>query len=55
MPSSTSGVFGQHLAGLRQTRLRDRQALAHLDRSGLVIHANELKSHEATNLCIALK
>ena len=30
-------------------------SLAYFDRSGLVIHADELKSHEAINLCIPLK
>ena len=48
-------MLGQSLAGLRQARFRNGQALAHLDRRGLVIDADELKSHEVINLCIPLK
>ena len=35
-------------AGIGQARLRDRQALAHFERRALVIHANELESHNAS-------
>ena len=49
------GMLGQSLAGLGQARFGNRQALAHFDRRGLVIHADELESHEAINLCIPLK
>ncbi len=48
-------MLGKPLAGLRQTRFRNGQALAHLDRRGVVIDADELKFHDATNLCIPLK
>ena len=50
-----SGMLGQFLAGLRQSRFRNGQALAHLDRRGLVIDADELELHDAINLCIPLK
>ena len=48
-------MLGQSLASLRQARLGNGQALAHLDRRGLVVDANELESHEVINLCIPLK
>ena len=50
MPSSTPGMLGQLLQRLGQTRLGDRQPLAHLDRRRLVVHADELKFHDWTNL-----
>ncbi len=50
-----SWVGGQLAASVRQPRLRDRQPLADFEWSALVIHANELKSHEAANLWIAEK
>jgi hypothetical protein len=49
------GMLRQSLASLGQTRFGNRQALAHLDRRGLVIDADELESHDAINLCIPLK
>ena len=49
------GIGGELAAGVGQARLRDRQALADFERRALVIHANELKSHEAANLWIAEK
>ena len=50
-----SGIGVEIAAGIGQARLRDRQALAHFERRALVIHANELESHEAANLWIAEK
>ena len=49
------GIGVEIAAGIGQARLRDRQALAHFERRALVIHANELESHEAANLWIAEK
>jgi hypothetical protein len=49
------GMRGEITASVRQARFRDCEALAHLDRSAVVIHANKLKSHETANLCMALK
>ena len=40
----------QFLAGFRQTAFRNGKALANLDRSRMVIHADELESHDGTNL-----
>ena len=42
-------------AAIRQARLRDRQTLPHFERRAVVIHANELISHEATNLWMVEK
>ena len=50
MPSSTPGCSVKLLASFRQTRLGDGKALAHLDRRGVVIHADELEVHDGTNL-----
>src|SRR5205085_12306826 len=47
---SNAWMLNQFSARFRQARFRNRQALTHLDRRRLVIHADELKSHEATNL-----
>ena len=49
MPSSIRDA-PESLARLRQTRLRDRQPFADLNRRGVVIHADELESHVETNL-----
>src|SRR5260370_14639283 len=37
-------------AGIGQARFGDRQTLAYLGRCALLIHADELESHEAANL-----
>ena len=50
-----AGVGRQLAAGIGQARFRDRQPLADFERRALVIHANELESHEAANLWIAEK
>ena len=50
-----SRIRRQIAAGIRQARFRDRQPLPHFQRSALVIHADELESHEAPNLCIVEK
>ena len=50
-----SGIRGELAASIGQARLGDRQALAHFERSALVIHADELKSHEAANLWMVEK
>ena len=50
-----AGIGVEIAAGVGQARFRDRQALADLERCALVIHANELESHEAANLWIAEK
>ena len=50
-----SGVSRQFAASVGQTRFRDRQPLANFEWRTLVIHANELESHEAANLWIAEK
>jgi hypothetical protein len=45
-----SRVRGKVAAKIWQMLVRDGEALAHVERSALVIHANELISHEAANL-----
>ncbi len=50
-----AGIGGEIAAGIGQTRFRDGQALADFERRALVIHANELESHDAANLWIAEK
>ena len=42
-------------AGVGQARFGDGQALADLERSALVIHADELVSHDEANLWMAEK
>jgi hypothetical protein len=42
-------------AAIGQTRFRDRQSLTQFERRALVIHANELVSHEAANLWMVEK
>jgi len=44
------GISAEISANIGQTRFRDGQTFAYLDRSAVVIHANELESHEAANL-----
>ena len=50
-----AGIVVEIAAGVGQPRLRDRETLADFERGALVIHANELESHEAANLWIAEK
>src|SRR5579864_3653860 len=50
-----AGIGGELAAGIGQARLGDREALADFKRRTLVVHANELESHEAANLWIAEK
>jgi len=45
-----SGMLDQTLHGVRHTRLRNREALAHLQRSRCMVHADELEPQERTNL-----
>jgi len=45
-----TGVLGESLASVRQPRFRDGKALADLDGSRVVIHADELESHDEANL-----
>ena len=54
-PLFDSGMSGKIAATVGQARLRDRQSLAHFERRALVIHANELVSHEAVNLWMVEK
>src|SRR5207248_3400953 len=49
-PFLDAGIRRQISADIRQARLRDRQPLTQLKRSAVVIHANQLESHEALNL-----
>ena len=55
MPSATAGCSASLLQASGKPRFRNGQPLAHLDRRGLVIDADELESHDAINLCIPLK
>jgi hypothetical protein len=48
-------MLRQPFASFWQARVWNGQALAHFNRRGLVIDADKLKSHDATNLCMALK
>jgi hypothetical protein len=50
-----SGIGGQIAAGVGQTRLGNRQAFTQFEWRAVVIYADELDSHEAANLCMALK
>ena len=50
-----TGVGIEIAASVRHARFGDGQALAQFERRALVIHANELESHEAANLWIAEK
>ena len=50
-----AGMSSEVAASIGQARLGDRQALAHLKRRAIVIHADELISHEAANLWMAEK
>src|SRR4029077_13149275 len=50
-----SGMSGKIAAAIGQARLRNREALAHFERGALVIHADELVSHEAANLWMVEK
>ena len=50
-----SGVSRKLAARIRQARFRDGQPLADFEWRALVIHADELESHEAANLWIAEK
>jgi len=45
-----AGMRGEIAAAIRKLRFRNRQSLPHFERSALVIHADELISHEAANL-----
>ena len=54
-PLFNSWVSRQLAAGVGQARFRDGQPLADFERRALVIHADELESHEAANLWIAEK
>ena len=45
-----SRMRGEMPAKIRQMLVRDSEALAHVERSALVIHADELISHEAATL-----
>src|SRR3974390_1422724 len=45
----------QRLHRLRQPRFRDGELLAHLDRSGLVVHADDDQIHTGGNLCTRLR
>jgi len=49
------GIGSEIAANIGQARLRNSQALAQFERGALVIHANELESHEAANLWIVEK
>ena len=49
-----AGISRQAFDRFRQARLRDGELLAHLDRCGLVVHADDDKVHER-NLCVRLK
>jgi len=50
-----SGMRGKAAASIGQARFRNREALAQFERSALVIHADELISHEAANLWMVEK
>ena len=45
-----SGVFCQAAHRVRQTGFRDGQPLTHFDRRAIVVHPDELKIHDWTNL-----
>ena len=50
-----SRVRSEIAACIRQLGFRDRQALPHFQGRAVVIHADELVSHEATNLWMVEK
>src|SRR5579872_2140365 len=50
-----SWIGGEIATGVGQARLGNRQALANLQGCALMIHADELVSHDAANLWIAEK
>ena len=49
-----AGIGRQGLHRFRQARLRNGELLAHFDRCGLVVHADDDEVHER-NLCVRLK
>jgi hypothetical protein len=53
MPSSIPGWAVRSRQAIGQARFRDGQALAHVERSALVIHADELVSHYASLIMCA--
>jgi hypothetical protein len=50
-----SGISRKIAARIRQTRIWDCQPLAYFERGALMVHPDELESHDAANLWIAEK